>query len=146
MEDDMDIHREERVEVNKFGDNVVSRQEVVHDVSNERKGVLLRVTQIIWLGTLALEILLGTRALLKLVAANPTVPFANFVYNLSEVFLLPFLGLTITPAANGMVLEIPTIIAMLFYALLGLLAVKLLWVLFRPSKNLMVRTYREVDQ
>jgi len=146
MEDDMDIHREERVQVNKFGDNVVSRQEVVHDVSNERKGLLLRITQIIWLGTLALEILLGTRALLKLVAANPAVPFANFVYNLSEVFLLPFLGLTITPAANGMVLEIPTIIAMLFYALLGLLVVKLLWVLFRPSKNLMVRTYQEVDQ
>ncbi len=97
----MDVHREERVQVDKFGDNVVSRQEVVHDVAHERKGLLLRITQIIWLGTLALEILLGTRALLKLVAANPAVPFARFVYNLSEVFLLPFLGLTVTPVLRA---------------------------------------------
>jgi hypothetical protein len=146
MEGNMDIHREEKVQVNKLGDNVVSRQEVVHDVAHERKGLLHRIIQVVWLGTLALEVLLGMRALIKLVAAYPEVPFANFVYSLSEVFLLPFLGLTITPSANGMVLEIPTIIAMLVYAIMGLLAVKLVWALFKPSKNLTVRTYREVDR
>jgi hypothetical protein len=142
----MDVDRKERVEVNRLGDNVVSRQEVVHDVAQERKGLLLRVVQVIWLGIISLEILLGLRALLKLLAANPAAPFARFVYNLSEVFLVPCNGLTITPAAGGVVLEIPTLIAMMVYLALGMLLVKLLWVLFKPTRNRSVRTYSEVER
>ena len=142
----MEIDRKEEVQVDKYGPNVVSRKEVVHDLAHERKGLLQRVVQVIWLGTLALEILLGMRALLKLLAANPSVPFASFVYRTSEVFLVPFNGLTIAPSANGVVLEIPTIIAMVVYLALGMLLVKLLWVLFKPTANRLVRTYREVDR
>lgn len=140
----MEIDRKEVVRVNKQGDNVVARQEIVHDRASERKGLLQRVVQVIWIGVLALEILLGTRMLLKLLAANPAVPFASFIYRVSEVFLVPFRGLTITPSANGAVLEIPTAIAMIIYLTVGMLAVRLLWILFKPSGNLMVRTYREV--
>ncbi len=142
----MEIDRKEEVKVNKVGPNVVARQEIVHDRGYERKGLVQRVVQVVWLGILALEILLGTRMLLKLLAANPAVPFASFVYRVSEVFLLPFRGLTITPSANGVVLEIPTAIAMLVYLAVGILAVRLLWTLLKPSRNLTVRTYREVDR
>lgn len=58
------------------------------------------------------------RFFLKLIAANPESGFARFIYGLSDLFLLPFFGLTQTPSANGSVLEIPTFIAMIVYALL----------------------------
>ena len=53
-------------------------------------------------------------------AANPAAGFATFIYNMTAVFLTPFFGLTATPSANGSILEIPTLIAMLVYAPVGL--------------------------
>lgn len=79
---------------------------------------LIKIDQTLWLLLGMLEALLGIRFFLKLIAANPESGFARFVYGLSELFLLPFFGLTQTPSANGSVLEIPTIIAMIVYALL----------------------------
>ncbi len=141
----MSIDRKEQVQVNQ-AEGVVSRQEVVRDVGYERKALVYRIVQVIWIGVITLEILLGTRALLKLLAANPASPFANFVYNLSAVFLVPFNGLTITPSAGGVVLEIPTIIAMVVYLAIGIIIVRLLWVLFKPTTSRTVRSYQELNQ
>jgi len=41
------------------------------------------------------------------------------IYGFTNLFLFPFVGLTGTPAAGGMVLEISSVIAMLVYALAG---------------------------
>ena len=38
---------------------------------------------------------------------------------MSSLFLVPFFGLTGSPAAGGRVLEVPSLIAMLVYAFLG---------------------------
>jgi hypothetical protein len=142
----MSVDRKEQVKVNVQGDEVVSRQEVVRDVGYERKALVYRVVQVIWIGVIALEVLLGTRVLLKLLAANPAVPFADFIYRTSAVFLVPFIGLTIVPSAEGVVLEIPTIIAMMVYLAVGILIVRLLWVVFKPIKARTVRTYQETGQ
>lgn len=141
----MSIDRKEQVQVSVHGQDVI-KQEVVRDVGYERKALVYRIVQVIWIGVVTLEVLLGIRFLLKLLAANPAVPFAAFIYRISEVFLAPFNGLTIVPSANGVVLEIPTIIAMLVYLALGILTVRLLWVLFKPIKARTVRTYQEVDR
>jgi hypothetical protein len=79
--------------------------------------------RIAWLMAIVLELLIGFRIFLKLIAANPQSGFANFVYNITAPFLAPFVGLTSTPSANGSILEIPSIIAMAVYALLFWLAV-----------------------
>jgi hypothetical protein len=78
---------------------------------------VFKIDQTLWLLLGMLEALLGIRVFLKLIAANPESGFARFIYGLSDLFLLPFFGLTQTPSANGAVLEIPTIIAMVVYAL-----------------------------
>jgi uncharacterized protein YggT (Ycf19 family) len=91
---------------------------------------LYKVDQLIWLALIVLEVMIGMRIFLKLIAANPASGFASFVYTITEPFLAPFAGLTSTPSANGAVLEIPSIIAMIVYALLfWLLAylVHLIW-------------------
>jgi hypothetical protein len=98
-----------------------------------RRYNLVRITQIIWLITSVIEALFTIRVLLKLMAANPAAGFAVFIYNMTAVFLAPFFGLTASPSANGSVLELSTLIAMLVYALLAWGIVRVLWIMFeRP--------------
>src|SRR5512140_1978730 len=84
-----------------------NREEIVVDSARERQVLLTRVSQLIWLAGGFLMALLGIRFILKLIAANPTNPFALVVYKFTDLFLWPFFGLTITPQSNGIVLEIP---------------------------------------
>jgi hypothetical protein len=92
-----------------------------------------KATQLVWLLLGILEGLLALRVLLKLIAANPASPIAAFIYSVTGLFLLPFNGLTPTPSANGIVLEISTLFAMLIYGLIGWAVERLIWVIFsRP--------------
>jgi hypothetical protein len=116
-------------------------ERIVHDVAAEQRMGLARITQLIWLVAMVIEALIGIRILLKLIAANPNSGFAALIYGITDLFLLPFFGLTITPSANGVVLEIPSIIAMLVYALFFWGLVKVIWLLFVQPRARTVTTY-----
>jgi hypothetical protein len=106
---------------------------------NEQRAFVVKLTELVWLLFGILEALIGLRVVLKLIAANPNSPFAGLVYNASQLFVWPFSGLTRTPAAEGMVLDIPSIIAMFVYALVAWAIVKLIWiVLYRPADTAVV--------
>lgn len=137
------VDRKEHIQIDHLRGKGTVRREKVEDVGRERQAIVARAVQILWLAVTALEILLGARLVLKLMAANPNVPFARFIYEASAWFLGPFRGLTITPSANGIVFEIPTIIAMATYVLAGWLIVKLIWLVFKPASQRSVRTYEE---
>jgi len=98
--------------------------------ANEQRLFTFKAYQIIWFVIGLIEALLAVRFTLKLIAANPGSPFAGLVYGLSDFFLLPFFGLTITPSVGGIVLELHTIIAMIVYALMGWGLQRLVEVLF----------------
>lgn len=49
--------------------------------------------KIVWYVLGLLESLLAIRFVLSLLGANPTNPFANFIYNLTEPFVRPFFSL-----------------------------------------------------
>jgi hypothetical protein len=117
------------------------RREVVKDYAAERYEILRKVSQLIWLLFGVLEGLIGLRVVLKLIAANPANPFASLVYALTDLFLWPFFGLTANPAFNDIVLEITSLIAMIVYALVGWLTVRLLWLLFYHTPTRSVRYY-----
>jgi YggT family protein len=73
------------------------------------------------------------RILLKLLAANPDNQVAAFIYSVTGVFLAPFAGLTGTPAAAGMVLELSSLLAVVVYALVAWVIERLVWLIFyRP--------------
>jgi uncharacterized protein YggT (Ycf19 family) len=93
----------------------------------QRQIVLRKITRFIWWATGVLEGLIGLRVVLKLMAANPGNPFANFVYAITNIFLWPFQGLTATPQADGVILEISSVIAMMVYLLLAWVVVELFW-------------------
>ncbi len=109
--------------------------EKVHTlIEAEQRRTLIKISQFIWLGFGVLEGLIGLRILLKLIAANPQSPFANLIYEVTKPFLAPFVGLTPAPAANGVVLEIPSIVALFVYALISVLIERLIWIIFsRPQ-------------
>ena len=104
-----------------------------YEPDRERQIFTFKVTQLIWLLLGVLEGFLALRVLLKLIAANPGSPIAALIYSFTDLFLIPFKGLTATPASGGFVLELSTMIAMIIYGLIGWAIERLIWIIFsRP--------------
>lgn len=133
-----DIHEE--VHVVREGD-YEQRQEVVENYAAARHDALVRLTQLIWLLFGLVEGLIALRVLLKLIGANPASPFAALIYQITEFFLWSFFGLTATPQINNIILEIPSIIAMLVYALLTWGVIKIIWIVLYHQPTRSVTTY-----
>jgi uncharacterized protein YggT (Ycf19 family) len=130
MNDSMDEHRRPVAK-----DDFDINRRLINEANERKRVTVFRITQLNWLVFGVIEAVIGLRVLFKLVAANPENPFANLVYNITDLFLVPFQGLVADPAANGMVLEVTSIIAMLVYALVGAGIAKLIWVLlYHPTE------------
>jgi hypothetical protein len=132
------VDRQEQVQVHQHGDYEHQTQ-VVENNNLARRGAVTRLAQLIWLFFGIIVAGIGLRFVLKLIAANPASPFADLVYRFTDLFLWPFAGLTVTPSAQGMVLEIPALIAMFVYALIGWIVVRLVWLLFYQPAGRSVR-------
>jgi hypothetical protein len=122
---------EERVIISEEPDGV--RETVVEQRVVSRSAPAILLTRLIWLILGFIEVVIGLRIVLRLIGANPAVPFSSFVYNLSAYFVWPFLGLIQDPAFNGAVLEITSIIAMFVYLLAAWGLVELIWLIIRPT-------------
>lgn len=133
------IDRREQVTV--VDDPVVEQREVVtEDLAASNRQALYQLSALIGFLFGILEGLIGIRILLKLIAANPANEFARFIYDITAIFLAPFRGLTATPAAGGVVLEISSIIAMIIYALAAWAIIQLVWLLFyHPASRTVTR-------
>jgi hypothetical protein len=83
----------------------------------------LKARKIVYYILGVLETLFAFRFLLKLLGANPQSIFVSFIYTVSKVFLLPFIGMFRTAVVNGIetqsVFEPANIIAMIVYALIA---------------------------
>jgi hypothetical protein len=95
---------------------------------------LRRISGLINLAALVIIGLIGLRFILKLMAANPSNPFAALVYFLSAPFVAIFVGLTPTPSFSGIEIEFFDLIAILVYFLLAWAIIKLIWILFARSR------------
>lgn len=126
--------------------NVKEVRTTEREPERERRIFTFKATQLIWLLLGVLEALLALRILLKLMAANPGNAFAAFLYSTTDIFLLPFVGLTATPAAGGMVLELSTFIAMLVYGLVGWGVERLVWVIFYRPRGASVSVTQTTTQ
>jgi hypothetical protein len=114
-------------------DRMTEVKSVQQEPEREQRIFTFKITQLIWLGLGILEALIALRIGLKLIAANPGSPIVALIYGFTDIFLFPFQGMTATPAAGGMVLEISSFFAMLIYALIAWAVERIVWVLFyRP--------------
>lgn len=139
------------VAVDRRDETVVTQQpgyaateQVSRDVAAERRLGFYQVTRIIWTILGILEILLGMRFMLKLIAANAGSGFAVFIYGITGPFLAPFTGLVATPVSGGTILEVTTLIGMAVYALFFWVIVRVIQVVAdRPSARTVTRSVRE---
>ena len=136
--DHIDQHK--KVVVQQSGDHIHEEQ-VVQNVNLEYREAIYKVTQFIWLLFGGLEALIGIRVILMLIGANPANPFTALVYQLSEIFLWPFRNIVANPGFQNYILEITSLIAMIVYALIGWVIVRLIWVLFYRAPTSQVTTY-----
>ncbi len=95
-----------------------------------RHETLRRVTLLIQLAFGILDGLIGLRFLLKLFAANPANLFAQLIDFLTTPFLWIFQGLTATPGFAGVQIEFIDLIAIVVYAAICWVIVRLIWILF----------------
>jgi hypothetical protein len=113
------------------------------DPSRDQRIFTFKATYVIWLILVMLEALLALRVGLKLIGANEASSFAVFIYSASNIFVMPFAGLTAAPAVSGMVLEISSLIAMVVYALVFWVIERVVWVIFyRPREAPVAVTQR----
>ena len=133
-----DADRVEKVRVQQHGSSEYVEHSV-DDAAAAQRSFTYQVTAFLWLLFGALEGLLGLRLILKLLASNPSNPFAQLIYGLSDLFVWPFIGLTVTPSAAGIVVEIHTIIAMVVYAILAWLVISFVRVLLYRRSDRYVR-------
>lgn len=104
-----------------------------HEQGSEGRVTTFKVTQLIWLLLGLLEGVLALRFIFKLIGVNAANSFASLLYKVTDFFVAPFASLTGAPAAGSMVLEISTLIAMIIYALIGWVLIRIVYVLFyRP--------------
>lgn len=136
----MTVDRRKKVVVQQHGDHV-HEEHVVQNVNLEYRETIYKVSQIIWLLFGGLEALIGIRVILMLIGANPANGFTAFVYQLTQLFLWPFQSLIANPTFQNMTLEVTSIIAMIVYALLGWLIVRMIWVVFYRAPTSEVTTY-----
>jgi hypothetical protein len=122
---------EERVIISEGPEGV--RETVVEERVVPRNSTAILLTRLIWLILGFVQSVIAIRIILRLIAADPANPFANFIYNLSALFVWPFVGLIADPAFNGAVLEVTSIIAMFVYLLLAWGLVELIWLVTRPA-------------
>lgn len=117
------------------------RREQAREKRIQQRAVVDRVRNTIYLLVGLLEILLALRFMLRLSGANPENMFTQFIYGLSAPFVHPFSTLFISPAENmqgsiGMnIFDVNLLIAMVMYALLGVLAVWIVTYIYRQISS-----------
>ena len=108
--------------------------QTVAKMEMEQRRFLLKISQFIWLLVGILEGTILLRIVLKLIGANPSNPFTALVYAFTDPFLAPFATIQSSPSAEGFVLEIPAIVALLVYALISVVIERGIWILFSRPK------------
>ncbi len=92
-----------------------------------------------------LEGLLGIRFVLALFGANPAAGFAQFIYSITKPFLVPFVGLFGTARSGGSVFDVSPLVAIVVYALIAWVLVKVVSLVLGDSRRGVRTTSSQID-
>lgn len=119
-------------------------EQVTRDVAAERRMWSFQINRVMYTILGILEILLGLRFILKLIAANPDSGFSQFIYGVTGIFTAPFTTLLGTPSTKGFTLELTTLVAMAVYALLFWVLIRVIQIVSdRPSSRTVSRSTQQ---
>jgi len=111
----------------------------------ERRDRPLKVQNGIYLLFGILGGLLGIRFVLGLLGANPAAGFAQFIYGITKPFLAPFVGLFGQPRFEGSVFELNALVAILVYALIAWVLVKIVGLVLGETRRGVHTTSSQID-
>jgi len=119
----------------------IDRSETLaYDPYEGRRLAAHRLTQVIYWVFALIEGLIAIRLILKLLGANPSAGFAQFIYGVTAPLVAPFVGLFSNPVYQNSVLELGSIVALVVYALVAWLVAKLVWILVGETRSA-IRTH-----
>ena len=108
---------------------------VAYDPYADRRLAAHRTVQLVYWIFGLIEGLILIRFILKALGANPSAGFAQFIYGITAPLVAPFYGLFGNPSAQGSVLELHSIVALIVYGLLAWLIGKLVWILVGETRS-----------
>jgi hypothetical protein len=111
----------------------------------ERRDLPFKMQKGIYLLFGILEGLLGIRFVLGLLGANPAAGFAQFIYGITGPFIAPFMGLFGQPRFEGSVFEFNSLAAILIYALIAWVLVKIVWLTLADARRGVHTTSSQID-
>ncbi len=134
----------ERRETDVERDPVTGNVREHHAVTTEGPGVMppassevvssfnpgWRAVQVVYLFFGIIDGLLLIRLALKLLGANPTAGFSNFIYGVTGFFMAPFHNILPTIGNEQSQLEMSVVLAILVYALIGWALGRLVAIIF----------------
>ena len=124
----------------------VDRQEAVaYAVYEGRRLAAYRVTQLIYWIFGLIEGLIVVRFVLKALGANPSAGFAQFIYGITAPLVAPFANLFGNPQAQGSILELNSIVALIVYGLIAYLLGRLAWILVGETRSAIKTRSNSVD-
>lgn len=91
----------------------------------QQKKVIFQFNKLVWYIVGVIETLLLARFVLKIITTGSS-GFVNFIYDLSEIFVIPFKGIMDNSISGNATFEWATIIAMIVIGVLALLIVYLI--------------------
>lgn len=109
-------------------------QQVTVDPYTARRLGLYRMQQGIWTVFALVEGLIGIRFILRLLGANPDAGFAQVIYGITAPLVAPFVGLFGTPRFEGSAFEFTSLVAIVVYALLGWVIVRIVLMVFSDNR------------
>jgi len=109
-----------------------------NEPGQEQRIFSFKASQLIWLFLGILEAFIALRIGLKLIGANPDSPIVALIYGFTYLFLFPFEGMTATPSAGNMVLELSSLFAMGIYALIAWAVERIVWLIFYRPRGAVV--------
>ena len=110
-----------------------------------RRGLPVKVQNTIYLLFGILEGLLGIRFVLALLGANPAAGFTQFINTITNPFLAPFAGLFGKARSGGSVFDVSILVAILVYALIAWVLVKIVWLVMGDSRRGVRTTSSQLD-
>ena len=108
---------------------------VAYDPFADRRLAAHRIVQLVYWIFGLIEGLILIRFILKALGANPSAGFAQFIYGITAPLVAPFYGLFGNPSAQGSVLELHSIVALIVYGLVAWLIAKLVWILVGETRS-----------
>src|SRR5258708_8501966 len=120
-------------------------ESVAYDPYATRRLAGHRTVQLVYWIFGLIEGLILIRFIFKALGANPSAGFAQFIYGITAPLVAPFYGLFGNPSAQGSVLELHSLVALIVYALLAWLIAKLIWIVAGETRSAVKTSATQIE-